>query len=97
MGIVLHFMPEDVDKPACGAQVFLCSDYTDDRRYVDCGRCKRTKMFKTYDPTRYDVDVWNDEGDVIRWFRRVNAAEVDSIRREYEDNPTVSVVAEECR
>lgn len=92
MGKVLHFASGDDGNAACGAQVFLCNEYTDDRRYVDCGRCKRTKQFASYDPARYDVDVWNHEGDVIRWFRRVTAAEVDDISKEYEDHPTVSVV-----
>lgn len=91
----LHFMAEGADRVACGATVFLCEDYTDNRDAVDCGRCKRTKAFIGYDPTRYDVDVWNHEGDVIRWFRRVTADEVDDIRKEYEDSPTVEVVATE--
>lgn len=91
----LHFMPEDAEKVACGATVFLCSEYTDEREHVDCGRCKRTKVFINYDPMRFDVDVWNFEGDVVRWFRRVTADEVDSIREEYADNPTVEVVVTE--
>jgi hypothetical protein len=92
MANVLHFMPDEADKPACGAKVFLCNEYTDNRRYVDCGRCKRTKLFGNYDPARFDVDVWNHEGDVIRWFRSVTADEVESIRKDYEDNPTAQVV-----
>lgn len=95
MGAVLHFMSDRMETPACGTQVFLCSDYTDDPRHVDCKRCRRAKAFTGYDPTRYDVDVWNHEGDVIRWFRRVTAAEVDDIRREYEDKPTISISVEE--
>lgn len=94
---VLHFMPEDAERAACGAKVFVCDDYTDNRGAVDCGRCKWTKQFKNYDPTRFDVDVWNSRGDVIRWFRRVTADDVDDIRKEYEDNPTVSIVATEAR
>lgn len=94
MASVLHFMPEDAERAACGAQIFLCNEATNDPRHVDCSRCKRTKAFKNYDPTRYDVDVWNHGGDVIRWFRRVNANEVESIRREYADNPSVSVIVE---
>ena len=92
MGSVLHFAIDGADKAACGARMFLCSDYTDDRRHVDCARCKRTKQFTGYDPARFDVDVWNHKGDVIRWFRRVTTAEVEDIRNEYEDNPTASVV-----
>lgn len=67
-------------------------DYTDDRRHVDCARCKRTRQFRFYDASRYDVDVWNQEGDVVRWFRRVTGDEVESIRKEFDDNPSVSVV-----
>lgn len=96
MARALHFMPEGAERVACGEKnVFLCEDYTDDRDAVDCGKCKRTKIFKGYDPTRYDVDVWNHEGDVIRWFKRLTVDEVDGVRREYEDNPTVDVVATE--
>lgn len=96
MADVLHFATHGAEKAACGTRIFLCSDYTDDRRYVDCGRCKRTTWFANYDPDRFDVDVWNHEGDVIRWFRCVTASEVDGIRKEYADNPTASVVVTEA-
>jgi hypothetical protein len=95
MASVRHFTTNVSEFAACGVRVFLCEDYTDEKQYVDCARCKRTKVFATYDPTRYDVDVWNHEGDVIRWFRRVTAAEVDGIREEYSDNPTASIVITE--
>lgn len=94
MANVLHFAV-DGGPVACGAQVFLCDDYTDDQRYVDCKRCRKTKAFINYDPRRFDVDVWNHEGDVIRWFKRVTADEVDDIRREYEGEPGLEVVATE--
>jgi hypothetical protein len=92
MASVRHFMVDGDDKAACGARIFLCEDSTDDRRYVDCGRCRKTKGFINYDPTRYDVEVWNHKGDVIRWFRSVKANKVDEIRREYEDDPTATLV-----
>lgn len=95
MGAVTHFMSDRMEAAACGAQVFLCSDYTDDPRHVDCKRRRRTAAFTGFDPTRYDVDIWNHEGDVIRWFRRVTSNEVDDIRREYEDNPTVTIAVTE--
>lgn len=95
MANVLHFATDDMPKAACGAQLFLCDDYTDEQRYVDCKRCKATKLFRDYDPTRFDVDVWNHEGDVVRWFRSVTADEVEDIRKEYDDDPSLSVVAEE--
>lgn len=88
---LLHFAPGDAERAACGARIFLCEDYTDDRRHVECLRCKKTKLFAGYDPERFDVDIWNHEGDVIRWFRKVNADEVEDIRKEYADNPSVSV------
>lgn len=91
MGAVLHFMSDRMEAPACGAKVFLCSDYTDDPRHVDCRRCRSTVAFREFDPDRYDVDIWNHEGDVIRWFRRVTSEDVDNIRREYEDDPTVAI------
>ena len=96
MANVLHFAVNDAPNAACGAAIFLCDDYTDNREYVDCKRCRRTKQFVNYDPTRFDVDVWNHEGDVIRWFRRVNAAEVESIRQQYADNPTATISVVEC-
>jgi len=84
-------MSDQMQRSACGAKVFLCSDYTDDPRYVDCKRCQRATSFKEYDPQRFDVDIWNHEGDVIRWFRSVTADELDGIRAEYADNPSVSL------
>lgn len=88
----LHFATDGADKASCGARVFLCSDYTDDRRHVDCSRCKSTRQFRLYDPARYDVDVWNHEGDVVRSLRDATATEVEAIRDEYDGNPTASVV-----
>lgn len=88
---VLHFGMDDAAKAACGAQIVLCDDCTDDRRHVDCGRCKRTKQFTSYDPARYDVDVWNHEGDVIRSARGLTASEADSIREEFEGDASVVV------
>lgn len=95
MASVLHFMSDRMERPACGAQVFLCDEYTDDVRYVDCGRCKRTKAFRDFDPTRYRVDVWNHEGDVVDSERSATADEVDAIRERYANDPGLSVVAEE--
>jgi hypothetical protein len=92
MGTVLHFMPDDAEKPACGARVYLCNEYTDDRRYVDCARCKKTKLFGGYDPTRFDVDVWNYDGDVVHHERGVTADRVEQIREEYCD---LCVITEE--
>lgn len=92
---VLHFAV-DGGPAACGAPIYLCSEYTDEPKFVDCKRCRRTKQFRNYDPTRFNVDVWNHEGDVVRWFKSVTADEVDEIRREYEDDPTVSVAVEEA-
>lgn len=94
MANVLHFMPEGATTAACGAQVFLCDDYTDTPEYVDCKRCRRTKAFANYDPARFNVDIWNHEGDVVRWFKRLTADEVEEVRTEYEDDPTVSVEVE---
>jgi len=41
---------------------------------------------------RYDVDVWNHDGDVVRWFRNVTDDEVDEIRTQFEDDPLLVVV-----
>lgn len=95
MAQVLHFQSDRMDRPACGAQVFLCSDYTDDPRYVDCGRCKRSKAFRDFDPTRYRVDVWDMEGDVIDHLESATADEVEAMRERYADEPGLSVVADE--
>lgn len=45
---------------------------------------------------KYNVDIWNHEGDVVKHFREVTADELDEIREQYEDEP-LDVVAEECR
>lgn len=96
MANVLHFMPEGASKTACGAPVILCEDYTDIPAHVDCKRCRHTRIFTNYDQTRFNVDVWNHEGDVVRWFKRVTAAEVEDIRFNYQDEPSLSVVVEEA-
>jgi hypothetical protein len=91
MATVLHFATGEPDKAACGARIILCSDYTDDRRYVDCGRCKRTKQFAGYDPSRFNVDVWNSEGDVVDWCRGITAEALEDIREKYADEPGLMV------
>lgn len=93
MASVVHFSHGNTDA-VCGARVFLCEDYSDDPQYVSCLRCRKTKAFINYDPTRYDVDVWNHEGDVIRHLRDATASEVEAIREEYEDEPVDVVVTE---
>jgi hypothetical protein len=45
----------------------------------------------------YNVDIWNQEGDVVKHFRELTAEEVDEIRDQYEDQPWLTVVAEETR
>lgn len=41
---------------------------------------------------RFDVDIWNFEGDVVKAFYDKTPAEVDAIRDQYADDPTLSVV-----
>jgi len=94
MAEVLHFSP-DGDKIACGERVFLCDEYTDEPRYVDCRRCRRTKMFRNYDPTKYNVDVWDHEGDIVAHERRGSYEEALAFEAPYEDDPTVTVVIEQ--
>lgn len=95
MGTALHFNPNDDATAVCGTRVFVVDAYTDNPHHVECGRCKRTKAFLEYDPRRFNVDVWNWEGDVVRWFKSVTADDVANIEKEYADNPTVQVVVEE--
>jgi hypothetical protein len=47
------------------------------------------------DEPLYNVDIWNCQGDVVRHFREVTAAEVEDIRDQYEDEPWLDVVVEE--
>ena len=96
MANVLHFVPEGSDEPVCGTRVFLCAEYTDNREHVDCKRCRRTKLFKNYDPIRYDVDVWGPEGDVIDGLQRGSQEEVDEIRERYADEPHLDVVVKQA-
>ncbi len=59
----------------------------------------RRKPKPTYveDEPLYNVDVWNNQGDVVRHFREVTADEVDDIRDQFEDEPWLDVVVEESR
>lgn len=45
----------------------------------------------------YNVDIWNSQGDVVKNFREITAAEVDDIRDQYGDEPWLDVVVEEVR
>jgi hypothetical protein len=45
----------------------------------------------------FNVDIWNNQGDVVKHFREVTADEVDDIRDQYEDEPWLDVVVEEAR
>jgi hypothetical protein len=49
------------------------------------------------DEPLFNVDVWNNEGDVVKHYRDQTAEEVDQIRDQYEDEPWLTVVAEETR
>lgn len=95
MGNVLHFNPNADATAVCGQRVFLCDDYTDVPDNVDCGRCKRTRAFMDYDPRRFNIDVWDHEGNVVRWLKHCTAEDVEMIKKEYADIPTVSVVVAE--
>lgn len=95
MSKVLHFNPKDDATAVCGTRTYLVEEYTDNPHHVECGRCKRTKAFIEYDPRRFNVDVWNHEGEIIRWIRYVTADDVEMMKKEYADNPTVEVVVEE--
>lgn len=45
----------------------------------------------------YNVDIWNNQGDVVKHFREISAAEVDEIMEEYEDEPWLDVVVDEAQ
>ena len=49
------------------------------------------------DGALFDVSVWDYEGDIVKKFWSVTADGVDAIKAQYEDEPTLSVVVEECR
>ena len=91
----LHFNPKDDATAVCGKRVFLVDDYTDNPAHVDCGRCKRTRAFIDYDPRRFNVDVWDHKGNVVRWMKHCTADDVAMMQKEYADNPTVQVVVQE--
>jgi L-arabinose isomerase len=57
------------------------------------------KLKPTYveDEPLFNVDIWNNMGDVVRHFREVTAADVEDIRDQYEDEPWLDVVVEETR
>ena len=47
------------------------------------------------DDPLFNVDIWNNQGDVVRHYREVTAAEVDDIRDQYEGEPWLDVVVED--
>jgi len=49
------------------------------------------------DEPLFNVDIWNNQGDEVKHFREVTAAEVDDIRDQYEDEPWLDVVVEDAR
>lgn len=49
------------------------------------------------DEPLFNVDIWNNQGDVVKHYREVTAEEVDDIRDQYEDEPWLDVVVEETR
>lgn len=44
---------------------------------------------------RYDVDVWDHEGNVVRHLRDATYEEAEELREEYADDPFHAVVIEE--
>lgn len=49
------------------------------------------------DEPLFNVDIWNHMGDVVRCYHDVTAAEVEDIRDQYDNEPTLDVVVEESR
>lgn len=58
---------------------------------------RKPKPTYVEDEPLYNVDIWNNQGDVVKHFREVTAAEVEDIRDLYDDEPTLDVVVEESR
>jgi hypothetical protein len=58
---------------------------------------RKPKPTYVEDEPLFNVDVWNQEGDVVKHFRELTAEEVDGVRDQYEDQPWLTVVAEETR
>lgn len=58
---------------------------------------RKSKSTYVEDEPLYNVDIWNNQGDVVRHFREITADEVDEIRDQYEDEPWLDVVVEEAR
>lgn len=59
----------------------------------------KRKLKPTYveDEPLFNVDIWNNQGDVVKHFREVTADEVDDIRDQYEDEPWLDVVVHDTR
>jgi tRNA(Ile2) C34 agmatinyltransferase TiaS len=89
---VVHFLPDDDDVTACGAKVFLCEEFTENPQHVECGNCKRTKRFKDYDPRRFDVTIWDWEGNELNYHPNVGIEKVEAIQAEHRESPELSVV-----
>lgn len=58
---------------------------------------RKPKPTYVEDEPLFNVDIWNHQGDVVKHFREVTAAEVDDIRDQYEDEPWLDVVVEDAR
>lgn len=56
---------------------------------------RKPKTVYVEDEPLYTVDIWNNQGDVVKHYRDLTADEVDEIRDQYEDEPWLDVVVEE--
>ena len=90
--------------------IFECpSEGHRDGHAVECARCATLNGWKKRQPTkcrhcglkfefscdRFDVDVWNHEGEVVRHLRDVTWDEAEEIQDEYSDDPLLTVVVEQ--
>lgn len=58
---------------------------------------RKPKPTYVEDEPLFNVDIWNNDGDVVKRYWEVTAAEVDDIRDQYEDEPWLNVVVEDAR
>lgn len=54
----------------------------------------RKQKHKTDDDERYEVTVWDHEGNVVKKLWNASYEESEEVRTQYEDDPLKTVVAE---
>lgn len=58
---------------------------------------RKPKPTHVEDEPLFNVDIWNTQGEVVRHYRDMTAAEVEDIRDDYDGEPWFDVVVEDAQ